>query len=84
MNKVVLTWIVVLLASLTAAAAAAVWLIVAGVQHDVNSSAGFSPAPWIVFAVCASAAVTASLTLLRTSMTADGSLARESFIGMGA
>jgi len=80
MNKKVLSWVIVLLASLVAAAVAAVWLIVAGVEADLNPAGSYSPAPWIALALPSALAAAASLVLLRTGMTADGSLARQSFV----
>lgn len=80
MNKKVLSWIVVLLVSLVAAAVAAVWLIIVVVETNLDPAASFSPMPWVALAVPSALAVAASLVLLRTAMTADGSLARRSFV----
>ncbi|EAR26296.1 hypothetical protein A20C1_10454 [marine actinobacterium PHSC20C1] len=65
MNKKVLGWIVVLLVSLLTAAGAAVWLIVVGLEADLNSGGDLSLSSWLYLALSASAAVGASLVLLR-------------------
>lgn len=80
MNKKVLGWAIVLLASLTLAAGAAVWLIVAGVGPELVLVSGLPPLPTLTLGVSALTAVIASLALLRAETPPRRSHTRSTFI----
>ncbi|MBH0022593.1 MULTISPECIES: hypothetical protein [unclassified Salinibacterium] len=78
MNRKVFGWVVVLLASLTAAAAAAVWLIVAGTGLDV--AAGIPPLPTLVLGLSALLAIVSSFALIRAELPPHRSHMRATYI----
>ncbi|MEV8252446.1 hypothetical protein AB0O95_00625 [Rhodoglobus sp. NPDC076762] len=80
MNRKIFGWVVVLLASLTAAAAAAVWLIVAGSAVELSLTAGPPPLPSVVLGVSLLGAVVASLALIRAEMPPRRSHMRSTYI----
>ncbi|QYH34723.1 hypothetical protein [Salinibacterium sp. M195] len=80
MNRKVLRWVVVLLASLTVAAAAAVWLIVAGTAPELVLISGLPPLPTLVLGMAALMVVISSLALIRADMPPRRSHTRSTYI----
>lgn len=80
MNRKVFGWVVVLLASLTAAAAAAIWLIVAGVTLDFGPGAGVPPLAALVLGVSALLAIVSSIALIRAELPPHHSHMRATYI----
>ncbi|QAV70855.1 hypothetical protein ESZ53_10625 [Salinibacterium sp. UTAS2018] len=78
MNRKIIGWVVVLLASLTAAAGAAVWLIVAGAGLEL--AAGIPPLPTLSLAVSALLAIVSSIVLIRAELPPHRSHMRATYI----
>jgi len=78
MNRKIFGWVVVLLTSLTTAAAATVWLIVAGAGLDV--AAGIPPLPALVLGISALLAIIASFALIRAELPPHRSHMRATYI----
>ncbi|MGZ0213182.1 MAG: hypothetical protein ACKVI4_11985 [Actinomycetales bacterium] len=82
MNRRIFGWVIVLLASLTAAAAATVWLIVAGTGLDL--AAGIPPLPVVVLGISALMAIVASFALIRAELPPHRSHMRATYISRRA
>lgn len=80
MNRKVFGWVVILIASLTATAAAAVWLIVAGIELEFILGSSLPPIPALVFGSSALTAIIASLALVRAEMPPRRSHTRATYI----
>ncbi|MGV8911386.1 MAG: hypothetical protein ACOH14_02115 [Rhodoglobus sp.] len=80
MNRKVLGWVVVLLASLTTAAAAAVWLIVAGAAPGLILAVGLPSLPTLALGASALMAMIACIALLRDERAPRRTHTRATFI----
>jgi len=80
MNRIVLGWVVVLLASVTAASAAAVWLIAAGGGLEVNLALGVPPLPSLLLGASSLLAIVSSIALIRAELPPPRGHMRETYI----